>query len=146
MGNVLSKDRQNPEALDREDGANVTDLSARLDTSPYLTPHSDIVALMVLEHQTQMQNYLTLASYENRSAVHYDDIMNAALERPRDHVSDTTQRRVAAVGDKRSRYMLFAGEFELRRPSKARRALLSNSRPGPARQAGPFITRFRSAN
>ena len=116
MGNVLSKDRQNPEALDREDGANVTDLSARLDTSPYLTPHSDIVALMVLEHQTQMQNYLTLASYENRSAVHYDDIMNAALDRPRDHVSDTTQRRVAAVGDKLLRYMLFAGEFELTSP------------------------------
>ncbi|MCA9146381.1 MAG: hypothetical protein KDB05_26545 [Planctomycetales bacterium] len=113
MGNIVSKDRQNPEALDREAGANVTDLSEHFDVSPYLTPHSDIVALMVLEHQTQMQNYLTLASYECRAAAHHDDIMNAALDRPKDHVSDSAKRRIASVGDKLLRYMLFAEEFRL---------------------------------
>ena len=61
MGNVVSRNPGDPEAIDREDGANVTDLSDRLNVSPYLTGHSDVVALMVLEHQTQMQNYLTLA-------------------------------------------------------------------------------------
>lgn len=116
MGNVVSKDRQNPEALDRETGANVTDLSEHFDVSPYLTRHSDIVALMVLEHQTQMQNYLTLASYETRSAAHYDDVMNAALDRPTDHVSDSAKRRIASVGDKLLRYMLFAEEFRLTAP------------------------------
>jgi hypothetical protein len=38
--------------IDRSAGANVTDLSARFNTKPYLTAHSDIVALLVLAHQT----------------------------------------------------------------------------------------------
>ncbi len=116
MGNVVAKNRQHPEALDREAGANVTDLSDRLNVSPYLTPHSDLVALMVLEHQTQMQNYLTLASYECRSAAHYDGVMNTALDRPKDFVSDSTSRRTESVGDRLLRYILFADEFPLTSP------------------------------
>ncbi len=116
MGNVISRDRQDPETLDREAGANVTDLSSRFDVTPYLTPHSDLVALMVLEHQVQMQNFLTLANYECRSARHYDGIMNEALQRPADFVSETTERRIAAVGEKLLRYLLFADEFRLTSP------------------------------
>jgi hypothetical protein len=41
---------------------NVTDLKSRFDTSRYLSPHSDIVALMVLEHQTDVQNLMVLAA------------------------------------------------------------------------------------
>jgi hypothetical protein len=113
MGNVIAHDGQETESLDREAGANVVDLADRFNVSRYLTPHSDIVALMVLEHQTQMQNFLTLASYETRSAIHYDAIMNAALERPGPDLSESAQRRVAAVGEKVVRYMLFADEFPL---------------------------------
>jgi hypothetical protein len=43
-------------------GANVTDLTKRFDTRPYLTPQSDIVALMVLGHQTHIHNLITVAS------------------------------------------------------------------------------------
>lgn len=113
MGNVFLTDEQNPEALDRERGANVTSLHDLFDVSRYLTPHSDVAALMVLEHQTQMQNRLTQASYEARAASHHDGIMNAALDRPGDYVSETTERRIAAVGDKLLRYMLLVDEFQL---------------------------------
>lgn len=118
MGNVYSKSRLNPEDIDREAGANVTDLSDRLDVSPYLTPHSDIVALMVLEHQTQMQNAITAANFENRSAAYSDGIMNKALDRPEDYRSDTTKRRVASAGDQLLRYLLFSEEFQLSSPVK----------------------------
>lgn len=37
-------------------GLNVTDLSSRFDVRPYLTPTSDIVALMTLEHQVGAMN------------------------------------------------------------------------------------------
>jgi hypothetical protein len=37
-------------------------LNDRFDTTPYLSPHSDIVALMVLAHQIEIQNLITLAS------------------------------------------------------------------------------------
>ena len=56
MGNVFVTDADNPEKLDTAAGANVTDLSGRLAIDHYLRPTSDIVALMVLEHQTQTQN------------------------------------------------------------------------------------------
>ena len=42
MGNVVSRDRHDPENIDREDGANVTDLSKRFKVETYLTQHSDI--------------------------------------------------------------------------------------------------------
>ena len=41
---------------------NVTDLKTRFDTSRYLSPHSDIVALLVLAHQTDVQNLMVLAA------------------------------------------------------------------------------------
>jgi len=41
--------------------SNVLDLSSRMDTTRYLTPHSDIVALMVLVHQKEVQNLIALA-------------------------------------------------------------------------------------
>ncbi len=116
MGNVQAASRLEPEGLDREAGANVTDLSKVVNVEPYLQPTADIVALMVLEHQSQMHNYITLASYETRSALHHDGIMNKALERPEDYRSDSTKRRIKSVGDKLLKYMLFSGEFELTSP------------------------------
>jgi hypothetical protein len=58
-------------AFDRHSGepgfrGNLPDLTQLIDTSKYLQPHSDIVALMVLEHQAHMHNYITRLSYEAR--------------------------------------------------------------------------------
>jgi len=113
MGNVISKDRHKPESIDREAGANVTDLSELLPIDKYVTPHSDIVALMVLEHQLQMQNFLTLASHEARRSAHHDQVMNEALEREAAYVSDTTTRRVQNAAEKVARHMLMVDEAVL---------------------------------
>jgi len=43
---------------------NQTDLKRLLDTSGYPAPGSDIVALMVLEHQAHLHNFLTRLNYE----------------------------------------------------------------------------------
>lgn len=43
---------------------NRTDLKPFFDLSRYLSPDSDIVALMVLEHQTHMHNFITRLGYE----------------------------------------------------------------------------------
>jgi hypothetical protein len=58
-------------AFDRHSGepgyrGNVPDLTDIIDTSKYPSPHSDIVALMVLEHQAHMHNYITRLSYETQ--------------------------------------------------------------------------------
>lgn len=55
--------------LDLSAGTNVTDLSKRFDTKEYLSPNSDIVALMVLGHQTHVHNMITSGVYEMRDAI-----------------------------------------------------------------------------
>jgi hypothetical protein len=45
---------------------NVTSLEGRFDPSGYPSPHSDIVALMVLEHQARMLNLMTRVGWEAR--------------------------------------------------------------------------------
>src|SRR5215467_6954976 len=59
MGNVVVQDEDNPEQLDTTAGSNVVDLSKWIDPSAYLTGTSDIVAHLVLAHQTQMHNLIT---------------------------------------------------------------------------------------
>lgn len=116
MGNVVAQERQRPEDLDRETGANVLDLSSIFDVSPYLTDSSDLVALLVLGHQVQMHNLLAKGSIEARLAAHYDGVMNAALNRPEDHVSESTERKVANIGEKILKCLFFQDEVPLTAP------------------------------
>lgn len=115
MGNVVCPDDDRAE-LDREVGANRTSLSDFVDTDPYLSPHSDIVALMVHEHQTQLHNAITFASYEYAMATHHDSIMNEALKRDPGFESDSTRRRLDAASEKLVRCLLFCNEFQLTSP------------------------------
>ncbi len=85
----------------------------RVKSEDYLQHGSDIVALLVLEHQSQMHNLITRASFEARTAAHQDAGINEALNRPRDQASESTGRRIASVGEKLLRYMLLADEIEL---------------------------------
>ena len=44
----------------------MTSLAGRFDTTGYPTPHSDIVALMMLEHQSRLLNLMARAGWEER--------------------------------------------------------------------------------
>lgn len=112
MGNVTVGQAEDA-SIDRESGANRVDLAELLDTKPYLRPSSDLVALMVLEHQTQVHNALIRANYEARQALHYDRIMNEALGRAADYQSDATRRRIATAGDNLVEHLLLSKEFRL---------------------------------
>ncbi len=50
------------------EGRTVESLSDRFDTDPYLAPHSDAVALLVLAHQTSVHNLMTLVKYESKKS------------------------------------------------------------------------------
>jgi hypothetical protein len=67
MGNQRSVDDAG--TLAPETGANIKDLAPFFDTSLHLSPHSDIVALMVLEHQSRMTNLMTRFGWEVRVAL-----------------------------------------------------------------------------
>ena len=113
MGNMICSGSGRPETIDNADGVNVVDLKDRFKTSLYLTPHSDIVALMVLEHQAGMLNRLARAGMETRMALHYQREINKALGQPADEPSESARSRIRSVGDAVVEYMLFGGETRL---------------------------------
>lgn len=82
----------------------------------YLTPHSDIVALMVFEHQAGMLNRLARANLETRMALHYQRELNKALGQPLDEPSESAQSRIRSAADDVVSYMLFSGETRLTDP------------------------------
>ena len=118
MGNNIVTDKDHPDNLDLDLGANVTNLSKLVDLAPYARPHSDIVALMVLEHQVRMHNLLTRANWETRMAISQQEAMNRALGLPLGQLSDATRRRINGTVESMLKYMLFSEEAKLLEPVK----------------------------
>ncbi len=114
MGNMLAEREGGLREVDYKAGANVTDLGKLVNTRPYPSRHSDIVALMVLEHQSQMQNLITRARYQEIRGDYYDK----ALDPGQGFRSELTRRLVRRAGEALLRYMLFADEFQLTSPVK----------------------------
>jgi hypothetical protein len=86
LGNLIVRGRPDRDDVDNSAGQNQTCLDGRFDTSKYLTPHSDIVALMVLEHQTDAHNYITRANFLTRQAMHYQQSLNRELKEAADQL------------------------------------------------------------
>ncbi|MCU1337285.1 MAG: hypothetical protein JWO19_2866 [Bryobacterales bacterium] len=82
----------------RQPTQNLTSLAEMFDTSRYLAPTSDIVALMTLEHQTRMTNLMIRIGWDARIGV-APDRLNTEIE-------------------EMLKYMLFADEEPLREPVK----------------------------
>ena len=88
LGNAWADNRLRPRDVDVEAGANIEklkELNALLKIDEYLTPHSDIVALMVLEHQTDMHNLLHVVASEARKLARSgpdssDEVLEAAIQ------------------------------------------------------------------
>jgi len=116
MGNA-TLDR-GKEDLDRESHANIESLNELVSTVAYPGDHSDIVALMVLEYQTQMHNAIAWANYETRRAIHQSETMNEALDRPQGFLSETSNRRIDRAADDVLKHLLFCDEFVLTSPIK----------------------------
>jgi hypothetical protein len=91
--------------------ANQESLAGRFDVAAHLTSHSDLVALLVLEHQTQMQNMIVRAHYEGLRAAHYQAAHND--DSAKDRIRDSTARRYAASAERVVRHLLFVDEFRL---------------------------------
>jgi hypothetical protein len=115
MGNTVVADEKDADrSFDHKAGANVTDLSSRFDASAYpAAAHSDVVALLVLEHQAESHNLLTRAHYQATIAMRDERAMNRALGRPADHRSPGTTGRIESAGEALVRHMLFADEPRL---------------------------------
>lgn len=97
------------------DPLDVETLDDVIDTSPYLNGgRSDIVALMVLEHQVATQNAILQGSYEARRAIYRSRSLRRELgEKNPDALSDTTLSLLEHQADRIVRKLLFADEFQM---------------------------------
>lgn len=81
-GNATLEDRDDNAELDTAPGANLLGLGTLFDAKPYPSDQSDIVALMVLEHQTSTQNILTKANHAALRAMHMQQSLQKELGEP----------------------------------------------------------------
>lgn len=116
MGNVLVKSREVPADFDFSAGSNVEDLSNYFNKERYLTPHSDIVALMVMEHQIVVHNMLTKASFMTRQAMEYQATMHESLGVPKEEMLDSVKSRIRSAGNDLVDAMLMVEEAPLHEP------------------------------
>lgn len=101
------------DTLPNPEGVNVRELQDRFTTGNYLTPHSDVVALLVLEHQGEMHNQIARATLETRMALHYQDELNKAMKEPATNEYDSVKSRIRSVGNEVVKYLLFHEEAKL---------------------------------
>ena len=106
MGNAIAHNPSQPQLLDLRGTQNLTSLEKKFDTTQYLEPTSDIVALMTLEHQTRMTNLINRISWETRIAEHDGKMDDAMREKINGEIEDMVT------------YMLFADERQLTDPIK----------------------------
>jgi len=104
MGNAVAHNSSQPQLLDTRGTQNVTSLEKRFDTSKYLAPTSDIVALMTLEHQTRMTNLMVRIGWDTRIAMQDGKLDDSARDRINGEIEDMVT------------YLLFADEARLTDP------------------------------
>jgi hypothetical protein len=80
--------------------------------SAYLEPTSDEVALLVLAHQTQMHNLITLTNYKTRIALH-DHEKKSSDSGASTGLSDAARQQFERPAEQLLRYLLFSSEAQL---------------------------------
>ncbi len=120
-------------------GANVTDLKPFFTVGNYLTRHSDLVALMVLEHQCEMHNRLGRANFQVRLALHEQAELNKAFGEQPAYRSEGITRRIQWACEPVVKYLLFHDETKLTEPVAGTSAF---AKEFAAR--GPFDSKKRS--
>ncbi len=116
MGNAVVRDRNNPGQLDTAESLNRTDLPGVVKRELYLTPHSDIVALMVAEHQFHGLNLIGRVNFETRLALHHRQLMTNLMGQLSPETAASVKRRIEQPCEELLEYLLFLDEAPLEGP------------------------------
>jgi hypothetical protein len=80
LGNIVVERAEDLQQLESLRVGNIDELRGLLDTSAYLRPSSDIVALLVLEHQIQVQNLISRLRFEAVAGKPIDSHVEALVD------------------------------------------------------------------
>lgn len=104
--NVALADPLAPGYATRNGTQNLTSLDKFFDTSRYLAPTSDIVALMTLEHQTRMTNLIIRIGWDTR----------IALREGKGKLDDAARQHLNPEIEDLVSYLLFTDETPIKEP------------------------------
>jgi hypothetical protein len=109
MGNAVVQESGSDSTTDEK----LTPIKAQFDAKTYLTGESDIVAHLVLAHQTQAHNLITLTNYRTRIALF--QAAKASPDKPVDSAAlpETYRLQFVKPAEQLLRYMVFANEAPL---------------------------------
>ena len=111
LGNSVFDKAGTREPLLANQSPDLKSLQSKFDTTAYLTPYSDVVALMVFEHEMHMMNLFTRVGWEVRMAQYRDD--EADSSQVTSSPSAATNRILRDTSRELVDYMLFVDEAPL---------------------------------
>ena len=117
LGNIVVNNAAELQDLERLRIFNRDTLDGLIDTELYPTSHSDIVALLVIEHQVHVQNLITRVNYDVRTGIAEEEQRNKDDNNGNDwFVSEEMKSLIEESGEPLVKALLFADEAELTAP------------------------------
>ena len=98
LGNALIERTADLQAENLKKTGNILNLNALTNTDPYITPYSDIVALLVIEHQIEVQNLITRVNYHARTALENEALNAREVQVRIEALSEALLRSLFMVG------------------------------------------------
>lgn len=142
MGNEIARGDERASKIDTEKGANVIDLSRYFDVDRYVSPHSDIAALMVFEQQLTIHNLITKAGFSTRKALQYA-VDAKKLNFPEEHIQKVMADRIQSACEPLVEALLGSGEPQLTDPIEGTSGFAKHfSDSSPADKAGRRLSQL----
>jgi hypothetical protein len=134
-GNIVAKDAAEAAALDFSSPADLASLEGRVDTRPYPGKHSDVVALLTLEHQVRVQNAITRVSWGTRTALHEAE--------KRGQPGPKVLTEIERLAEPLVQALIFAGEAKLAGPIEGSSGFAEEfAARGPLDEKGRSLRQF----
>jgi hypothetical protein len=113
LGNIVVGKPEELQDLESIRKGNLENIASFINPENYLTNYSDIDALMVMEHQIQIQNLITRVNYDVRKALFENAMKNGATKAG---ITDTELDTINAIIEPLIMAMLMVDEAEITAP------------------------------
>jgi hypothetical protein len=114
LGNILANPREPVTQLDSLRRGNIASVAGLFDATPYLSDKSDIVALLVFEHQAYLQGLITRANYKSRRVLAREGAGASTVEWSA--LSERAQKPLRAMLEPLVQALLFVNEAPITSP------------------------------
>ena len=145
LGNVQLDSEQELARLERNLEINIPTLAdqMRFDPRPYAGKTSDIVALLVLEHQLTVQNQLTYIRFKAPAVLERSNLASASSARSWDELPEKARKVLTRMNDELVRLMFFTDAAPFTDAIKGNADYVANfEAAGPKDQSGRSLRQF----